>query len=291
MIARVASRPLVRYEAPDMAAEKTKRRRRAEADEAESGQLDAETTEKAEKAEKKAKARAKADAPRASALRLRTEPRKERRFEPTASPSAWISVLGMSIGAVLLGAGVYGQWLRGSARPDVTGPHPYAAYLLVAAALLLALVALLGPRGAKPVRVGDAGLGVEKDGGDVERLEWRDVSRILADKDAITFQGPGTVVTIPLKQHAQAAARALAEAKTRIPKKLEDVDTSSIPKPEPGAGETRPLEPAQLAGSRCKASDELIAFEKDARLCGRCGEVYHKAHVPPACLTCEAPLA
>jgi hypothetical protein len=151
-------------------------------------------------------------------------------------------------------------------------------------------VALLGPRPARPVRVGDAGLGVEKGGDEIERLEWRDVSRILVDGDTITFQGPGTVLSIPLKQHAQAAARALAEAKARIPKKLEDVDTSAVPKPETGAGEVRPLEAAQLAGSHCKASDELIAFEKDARLCGRCGEVYHKAHVPDACLTCGAPL-
>jgi sRNA-binding protein len=281
-----------------MAAEKTKRRRRAEADDPGTGESAAEATESTEKAEKKAKARPKADAPKGSALRLLSAPRKERRFEPTASPSAWISVLGMSIGAVLLGAGAYGEWLRGPVRqwlkgavdPEMAQPHPYAAYLLVAGALLLALVTLLGPRAARPVRVGDAGLGLEKGGDEIERLEWRDVSRILADADAITFQGPGAVVSIPLKQHAQAAARALAEAKARIPKKLEDVDTSAIPRPDPDAGEVRPLEAAQLAGSRCRASDELIAFEKDARLCGRCGEVYHKAHVPSACLTCEASL-
>jgi len=279
-----------------MAAEKTKRRRRAEADEAEASESRPEAAEGAEKAEKKAKAKPKADAPKGSALRLRTDPRKERRFEPTASATAWITVLGMSIGAVLLGAGVYGEWLRGPIRqalkgavdPEMAQPHPYAAYLLVASALLLGVVGLLGPRTAKPIRVGDAGLGIEKDGDEIERLEWRDVSRILADNDALTFQGPGTVVSIPLKQHAQAAARALAEAKTRIPKKLEDVDTAAVPKPEAGAGEVRPLEAAQLAGARCRASDELIAFEKDARLCGRCGEVYHKAHVPDACLTCEA---
>jgi hypothetical protein len=265
-----------------MAAEKTKRRRKEEADEAEAPEP---------RVEKKAKARPKADAPpKGSQLRLRTDPRKERRFEPASSASAWISVLGMSIGAVLLGAGAYGQWIRGSVRPEMTEPHPYAAYLLVAGALVLALVTLLGPRQAKPLRVGDAGLGIEKDGAEIERLEWRDVSRILADKDTLTFQGPGTVIAIPLKQHAEAAARALAEAKARIPKKLEDVDTSAVPKPDPDAGEIRPLERAQLAGGRCRASDELIAFEKDARLCGRCGEVYHKAHVPDACLTCEAPL-
>ena len=57
-----------------------------------------------------------------------------------------------------------------------------------------------------------------------------------------------------------------------------------------GGVDGRRAERAQLAGARCKASDELIAFEKDARLCGRCGEVYHKSHVPDRCLTCDAAL-
>ena len=265
-----------------MAAEKTKRRQKVATD-------DPETTAEAEpRAEGKGKV--KAEIKGKSMLRLRTDPRQERRYEPTASASAWISVLGLSIGSVLLGAGVYGQWLRVSLRPELTEPHPYASYLLMAGALVLGAVALFGPRQARPIRVGDAGLGVEKEPGDVERLEWRDVSRILVGGDMLTFQGPGSVLAISLSQHGQAAARALAEAKARIPSRLEDVDASAVPKLQQGAGEVIPLERAQLAGARCKASDELIAFEKDARLCGRCGEVYHKAHVPEQCLTCEAPL-
>jgi hypothetical protein len=199
-------------------------------------------------------------------------------------------MLGLSIGSVLLGAGVYGQWLRSMVRPEITEAHPYAGYLLLAGALVCGGIALFGPRAVKPVRVGDAGVGLEKDGGEVERLEWRDVTRILLGGDMVTFQGLGTVVAIPIKQHPEAAARAIAEAKRRIPKKLEDADTSALPKPDDDEGEVTPLEKPQLAGARCKASDELIAFEKDARLCGRCGEVYHKDHVPEQCLTCEARL-
>ena len=57
-----------------------------------------------------------------SALRTRRIPRKERRYEPRASAVAVISsVVGMSIGAVMLGAGVYGQWLRA----EDLGPHKY----------------------------------------------------------------------------------------------------------------------------------------------------------------------
>jgi hypothetical protein len=245
----------------------------------------------AEKTTKRKQKAAKGEAGSASVLRLRSDPRKERRFEPEGSAAAWISMLGMSIGAVLLGAGVYGQWLRAWFRPETGEPFKYAVYLLLGGALLLGAVALFGPHGARPIRVGDAGVAAEKDAGEFERIEWRDVTRILVDSSVLTFQSPGTVISIPLGIQPQAAARAIAEAKARIPGKLEDVDLAGLPKLDAGAGEVIPLEAPQLAGTRCKASDELIAFEKDARLCGRCGEVYHKDHVPPKCLTCEAKLA
>jgi hypothetical protein len=222
-------------------------------------------------------------------LRLRKDPRSEWRYEPTGSGSAWITMIGMSVGSVVLGAGVYGQWLRTAARPELTGPHPYAPYLLLAGALIVGAIGFFGPRTARAVRVGDAGVGLEKDA-EVERVGWHEVSRILFGGDMLTFQGPGAVIAIPVKQHPQAAARALAEAKRRIPAKLEDVDTTGIAKLDPDDGEVLPLEKPQLAGARCAASDELIAFEKDARLCGMCGEVYHKAHVPERCVTCDVEL-
>jgi hypothetical protein len=229
-------------------------------------------------------------APTGGMLRLRKDPRYERRYEPRSGGAVWVSVLAMSIGSVVLGAGVYGQWLRGVARPEITEPSPYALYLLVAGALVVGGVLLFGPRPARAIRVGAAGIGVEKDATEVERIEWRDVTRILFGGDVLTFQGPGAVIAIPLKQQPDAAARAYAEAKRRIPAKLEDVDGATIPKPSDDDGEELPLEKPQLAGARCKASDELIAFEKDARLCGLCGEVYHKAHVPERCVTCDAAL-
>jgi hypothetical protein len=223
-------------------------------------------------------------------IRLRTDPRREQRYEPTSSAAALVSALCLAIGSVLLGAGVYAQWLRTTLRPELTDPHPYAPYLLLGGALVLAAVFLFGARAAKPIRVGDAGIAVEKNPGELDRIEWRDVTRILVTGGVMTFQSPGSVIAFPLKQHARAAARAVAEARARIPGKLTGVDTSAVAQVEDGAGELIPLEAPQLAGARCKASDELIAFEKDARLCGQCGEVYHKAHVPERCLTCEAKL-
>jgi hypothetical protein len=245
----------------------------------------------AEKTTKRKQKAAKGEAGSgAGMLRLRTDPRRERRYEPEGSAASWISMLGLSVGAVLLGAGVYGQWLRGSFRPEITEPHKYAGYLIVGGALLIVGVAFFGPRPASPVRVGDAGVAQEKGPGEVERIEWRDVTRILLGEGTLTFQSPGTVISIPLKIHPQAAARAVAEARTRIPAKVEDLDTSSLHQLDSAAGDVLPLDAPQLAGARCKASDELIAFEKDARLCGRCGEVYHKDHVPAHCATCEAKL-
>lgn len=220
-------------------------------------------------------------------LRQRSDPRSERRYEAKASPAALITMLGMSLGALAAGAGVYGQWLRGE---DRGGPHPYAAYLLLGGVVVLLGLALFGQWAARPVRVGDAGIAVEKGKNEIERLGWQDVTGILLNDIALTIRGSGTTLVIPLRSHPQAAARALAEAKARIPARAADVKDDALPKPDDGAGEVVTLEPPQVAGLHCAASDKLIAFEEDARLCGRCGEVYHKEGVPRRCATCDAPL-
>lgn len=220
------------------------------------------------------------------ALRTQDDPRSERRFEPTASAMAVISTVAMSIGAVLVGAGTYAQWLRSG---DL-GPHPAAPYLLAGGAALLIAVALFGQRLARPLRVGDAGVALEKDPGELERLEWRDVTRILLSGGVLSLQGSGATVSVPVAVHRAAAARIFSEASRRIPAKVEGVDGANLGEPDSNAGEKLMLEPPQVAGQHCKQSDKLIAFEKDGRLCGRCGEVYHKDSVPPRCLTCDAQL-
>ncbi|HVY48004.1 MAG TPA: hypothetical protein VHB21_19085 [Minicystis sp.] len=218
-------------------------------------------------------------------LRLRTDPRQERRYEPKSPVGVVLSVVAMSLGAVAVGAGTYGQWMRAEAL----GPHKLAPWLLGGGAALFLLVALFGQRLAKPVRVGDAGLAVENDTNDVERIAWCDVVRALLSKDMIVVQSNGRSIAVPVKAHAAAAARLVAELKARVPDKVEG--ELELPAPDDADGELVKLEPPQIAGQRCKASDRLITFENDARLCGRCGEVYHKDSVPKACLTCGAELA
>lgn len=219
-------------------------------------------------------------------LRLRSDPRSEKRFEPKNTPSAVISMVALSIGAVLVGAGTYGQWLRSEAL----GPHPWSPWLLAAGAAVFLAAVLLGPRTAFAVRVGDAGVGLEKSPSELERLGWNTMTRIALGSDALTLHGEGMTVAIPLPAMAEAAGKVLREARVRRPLLVEDIEPSAIEKADETGSETVALESPQVAGLKCKASDKIIAFEKDARLCGRCGELYGKDSVPKRCVTCDARL-
>lgn len=221
---------------------------------------------------------------KAPALRLTSDPREERRYEPKSGSGAVIAMIVASVAAVSVGAGTYAQWFRA----EQLGPHKYAFAMLAAGAAALLLILLFGPRPPKPVRVGDAGVAVENDGGELERVGWCDVKRISRTDEVITFQSSGASVSIPIRFQPDAASTALAEAKKRIPAKADDIEP--LPAADPASGEPLSLERPQVAGLRCKSSDKLIAFERDARLCGKCGEVYHKDDVPPRCLTCDARL-
>jgi hypothetical protein len=222
-------------------------------------------------------------------LRTKDDPRHERRFEPKASPLAILSTVAISISAVLIGAGTFAQWFRA----ESLGPLKQAPFLLAGGAALLIAVAFFGQQLAKPVRVGDAGVALEKGPTELDRIEWRDVTRLILTRDALTVQSVGSTLSIPLGVHPQASARILAEATVRIPKQIEEKDpdgAASLGEPDDAEGKVIALEPPQVAGVHCKKSDRLIAFEKDARLCGRCGEVYHKDSVPKRCVTCDAKL-
>ncbi|MBK8256504.1 MAG: hypothetical protein IPK82_28025 [Polyangiaceae bacterium] len=239
--------------------------------------------EKTTKPKRKAAASAKPSSD-GSLLRQLSDARYERRYEPTTSPFAIVTVLLFSLGAVALGAGVYAQWLR-----SADGPHPYALYILIAGAVVLLGVALFGQGPARPVRVGDGGVAIEREDNNMERIAWCDISRLLVDGSTVTVQGDGTTISVSRGVHAAAAARIVSEARDRVPSKVGDDVQVKAPEGAADPAKER-LEPPQIAGKTCKASGTVISFEKDARLCGRCGELYHKKSVPDRCLTCEAPL-
>jgi hypothetical protein len=219
------------------------------------------------------------DRPRKTRLRSAGHPRTERRFTARASAVAVGSALATSIGGVCAGAGVVGQFVLS---------YRYAPWLLGIGAVLAVVGFFMGST-PQVIRVGDLGVGVEKDG-IIERMAWHEIDAVRFAANTISFSGRGRVLSISLSSHPEAASLALAEARARIPSRLVDV-TDKLPSAPADAGELVQLEPAQLAGLRCKASDRIIALEKDGRFCGQCGQTYHRASVPPNCLSCDARLA
>lgn len=207
----------------------------------------------------------------------------ERRFVPTTTgPAKLIAVIG-GLGAMLLGAGVYGQWMQ-EVSPEIS------PWLLGAGALLAALAAFLPDSESAPLRVGSAGVAVERGGDQPDRLAWCDVERIAVEGSAIVVHGAGGVrIVAGLPHHAAAAAWIVAEALDRIPSRVSVAaeDRAKLPRTSDVPGVKVAFEPVQVAGRRCKASGKLISFESDARLCPRCSEVYHRDQLGERCLTCE----
>ncbi len=207
--------------------------------------------------------------------------RKERRFQPKQTHTSVLAVAGGMVGALVLGAGVYDQWINET-------PHTYARWIVTAGVVVLGAALWFGDMGAHPVRVGEAGIAVEK-GDELVRLAWCDIERVSIDRGQLIAKGvEGLTLTIPLSAHPAAAAWILAEGTRRIPRKM-DVKGSAVdtlPKPSDSDGEVLVIEDLQFAGRQCAASDMTISFERDARLCPNCGQVYHKDHVPKKCVTC-----
>ncbi len=187
------------------------------------------------------------------------------------------------VGALGLGAGVWARFFADPA-PD------YWFWLLVPGAALVAGAIFWGDE-REPVRVGDGGVAIEKSS-EIVRVPWCDMQRIHIDGGALVIEGESLMLRIPVAAHQRAVAWVLAEGMKRV-SDVVDVKPSAadeLPKPSDRDGESMRVEDYQVAGRACAATDEPISFAKDARLCPRCGQVYHRAHVPERCVTCEARL-
>lgn len=218
-------------------------------------------------------------------VRKARKQRTERRFVATNATTSWLTLGGTIVGALLLGAGIYSQWL--SSRPWQQAP-----WIVGIGAAVLAVVIMWGDFGGKAVRVGDAGVGLETVGQPLRRLGWYLVDSVTIQKGELRIVGPDSEIRLPIAGNAQAVAWVVKEARARIPKKVDisKDDRKELPEPGDHEGTTLTIEKLQLTGMRCKASGKVITFEKDARSCPRCGQVYHLESVPDACLTCEADL-
>jgi hypothetical protein len=216
--------------------------------------------------------------------------RTEQRFlaQSTTSPIL-VKILG-GIGAAAIGAGVVGQYLR----PE---PVPYAVWVLAAGALFVGAALWISSSGEAALRVGDAGIAIEKGGlkrlpwWGVESIAWSSADRALdiAGKDE---SGSELRVRVGTKSQPQAVAWIVREARARLPRII-DVSEEVLEELPKALKDTAPLirlDPVQVVGRRCADTDKVIAYEPDARVCPRCERVYHKAHVPETC-ACGGSLA
>jgi hypothetical protein len=207
----------------------------------------------------------------------------ERRFLAESTERSNYQALVGGLGAAALGAGAYATWMK-----DV--PMPVAPYLFGAGTIALIGSILMGSSDSMPLRVGDAGVAVERGGDQPERIGWFEVEKVSLDgKERIVVEAANRRIVAPIAHHAHAAAWILKEALDRIPKRVA-VDPDKRHEITKGANEHAEvvsIDPMQVTGRRCKASDAIISFERDARVCATCGEVYDKKHVPEQCLTCE----
>lgn len=209
--------------------------------------------------------------------------RRARRFEPQASTLGQTALVLICTGAGLLGAGAYGQFMR-------QAPLEFAPVLLIGGIVVLVFGWQQASKQAPPVLAGDPGVASEE-GDPLRWLPWSRVESVTFEKNVVEVRGDGRTISVPVEVHPQAAAWVVREALDRVPSKVKvaEADRAKLAADE-AAGEVRDFGPAQVAGAHCRNSDKVIAFDEDARLCPKCGEVYHKDEVPEECLACEADL-
>jgi hypothetical protein len=210
--------------------------------------------------------------------------RTELRFVPEPMYITPVAVVLGAVGCVMLGAGVFAQWIR-----EV--PGDYAPYLLAIGAAALGAALWVGNIGIFPVRVGDAGVAMER-GPEVSRLAWCELDKVRLERQELKLIAERMTFTIPVRAHPMAVSYIVQEVERRLPSLLDAPETErkQLAPYKEGEGEATPVKGLQVAGSRCAASSKLISFERDARLCPNCGQVYHHEHVPKKCTTCETEL-
>jgi hypothetical protein len=210
--------------------------------------------------------------------------RKERRFSPEETYASRITVYAGMLGALVLGAGVYAQWLREE-------PLNYGPYLVGLGAILFAGSLWKGAAEVGSVRIGDAGVALEK-GNDMVRILWCDIERASIDNGRLLVRGKEASLSFPVDAHPKASAWLVAEGGRRVPDviAISRTEIERLPEPKEFDGELVTVEELQVAGRHCRASGKPISFERDARLCPTCGESYLKDQIPKKCLTCQAEL-
>lgn len=225
----------------------------------------------------------------------RSARRQERRFVPQASTSVVVVRAVGALAALALGAGVWAYVYGKSFEEESV--HAIPSYLIAGGAVLLGIAIWIGTSSESPVRVGAPGIAQEK--GELRRMPWWAVSSIGFDASAVALVVTGKdealaewTLRVPVKTHPEAAGWIVREARERIPKRVDiEADVlAKLPAAHPHGGQLLELEPLQVVGKRCAATDRVISYEPDARVCPRCERVYYRTAVPKKC-KCGASLA
>src|SRR5688500_5974602 len=125
--------------------------------------------------------------------------RLEHRFLPRTTTTGWALFGCGMLGALALGAGVFGQWVNDP-------PVEYALYLLLVGAVGLGVALWFGELSAVPVRIGDAGVALEK-GTELVRLGWCDMESVTIEKNQLFVKTTELSFAIPIAAHPQAVDR------------------------------------------------------------------------------------
>ncbi len=221
--------------------------------------------------------------------------RTERRFVPQTTVNARVIYFIGALGALVLGAGVWGQFGNALRKTELE-PLAYAPWLLAGGAVIVGIAIWIGTSTEAAVRVGVAGI-LEERGSPPRRMPWWRVDDIAGDATMLIVRGKdesGADMMVRFTKRATPGALAwvIREAKERAHEQLEVSEDviAAIGKPSKDAGEIVACPPLQVVGHRCAESDTIISYEPDARVCPHCERIYHKDHVPKTC-ECGASLA
>ena len=219
-----------------------------------------------------------------TAKREKARERRERRFEPQASTKPRVVYMVGAVGRDRDGRGRLGAVRAAPRTRAAPEPLKVAPYILAAGALLVGVAIWIGTSGEPALRVGDAGLAVEKGGVRrmpwyaIERIEWRDEDGARDGEGRRRHRDdPRRVARRATPRRPRGSSRRRASAS---PPSVDVPEDATLPDRERRAGESLPLEPPQVVGKHCAASGKVIAYEPDARVCPRCERVYHKAQRP-----------
>ncbi len=170
----------------------------------------------------------------------KTRERTERRFVPRTTASPLLVYAIGAVGAVLLGAGVWGQF-GSTLRKIEMEPFEYAPWLLAAGAVLAGIAIWIGTSTEAAVRVGVAGIAEER--GQTRRMPWWRVEDVSGDVTMIVVRGKdsaGVDMSVRFSRRAMPTALpwVVREARDRAEDRLElsDEVIAAIGKPAKEAG-------------------------------------------------------